>query len=85
MRASPIPPIAKNSSTAAMVTKMSLKLLTRRKVSSSVIGIVRAPATCARKASAASPLIAPAATASRRSFSLYMNGSPRLFYGGRLR
>ena len=74
--AAPIPPAAASSSTAAMVTKISLKPVMRRKCSSSAMGALRRPAAWARKASAASWLSAPAATADCRSASVYIGHSP---------
>lgn len=69
--APPIDPTAISRMITPMVTKMSLKLVTRRKLSSSPRGISRWALTCARKAPAASVLRAPAATAELMSSSEY--------------
>ena len=71
----PIQPTANSRIAAAIETKMSLKPVIRRNCSSSTAGDARCWSTKARKALAASALSAPDATASSRSFWLYMDMS----------
>ena len=69
----PIQPTANSRIALAMETKMSLKPVISRKCSSSTPGRARCVSTNPRSAAAESALIAPAATASSRSFWLYMD------------
>ena len=68
----PMKPTANSNMAAAIETKMSLKPVIRRNCSSSTEGVALWLSTKARKALAWSALKAPAATASSRSFWLYM-------------
>src|SRR5690349_5362787 len=70
-----IEPTAINRMITPMVTKMSLKLVTRRKLSSSLRSMSRCALTCARNPAAASALSAPEAIAELRSSSEYTGPS----------
>jgi hypothetical protein len=68
----PIQAIATSSRIAAIVTKMSLKPVISRKLSSSTADVALDRATLSRSAAAAAGVIAPLATAASISDSLYM-------------